>query len=142
MKTDIVERYIEEFVSNLSPSGGEIVSGNPVFSWTGVDASYWHTFSVTLDDDHNNRLWEEHKLSTTTVRYSGPALNSGSTYYYSIFVRDLNGNISIITESFVYDFDGDGIFDDDNCPDEYNPGQADSDGDGPYHWDSEVKYWQ
>lgn len=129
---DNIEYYVDVFATNLSPSGGETVAGNPVFSWTGVTGDY--SYGVELNDASWNRVWEVHGLSTTSTNYDGPPLTIGSLYWYSVVVSDGRGNISLANESFVYggiDTDGDGISDNtDNCALTFNPGQQDTDSDG------------
>jgi YVTN family beta-propeller protein len=153
-RTASIRNFVEVYATNLSPSGGEIVQCPPEFTWTGVSGDY--TYGVELDDSSNNRLWQIHYLTATSAGYTGTALTDGATYYYNALVKDSEGNVSVVRESFVCggngaDTDSDGIADDgdgsgiagdtpctggnisncdDNCPDHLNPDQLDTDCDG------------
>jgi hypothetical protein len=96
---DVVEGYCTEVATNLSPSGGETVSGTPTFSWTGVSLP-GATYEVDVFDQALNGIWQVYGLTTTTVPYGGPALTPGELYQWSAVVRDVNGNISVSYATF------------------------------------------
>lgn len=105
VKTDTVESFVSVYATDLSPSGGETVSGPLVFSWTGVGAGY--TYSVELNDS-SGRIWNAYELTTTSVIYDGPALTPGAEYYYWVVVDDEYGNSSFAEANFVYQAAGTG----------------------------------
>ena len=97
--TDTVESFVSVYPTNLSPSGGETITGPLVFSWTGVGPGY--TYSVNLVAE-GNWVWQSDNLTVTSARYDGPALTLGAEYSYGVTVDDGYGNKSFIEESFVY----------------------------------------
>ncbi|MCK4827061.1 hypothetical protein KA005_65610 [bacterium] len=100
VKTYTVESFVSVYATDLSPSGGQIVTDPLVFSWTGVGPGY--TYSVELNDVSGNRVWNADDLTTTSVAYDGPALTCGAEYFYWVVVEDEYGNSSFADESFVY----------------------------------------
>jgi PKD repeat protein len=145
-RQEIIESFVDFFAANLSPSGGETLTGNPVFSWTGPGGGY--TYNVELYDLAGTRIWRLRDLTETSITYNGGALLSGTTYNWCIDVNDLYDNLSRSCEKFIYvrvDTDGDDIPDgngtnyctggnklncDDNCKSILNADQADADSDG------------
>lgn len=97
--TDTIEAFVVPFATNLYPSGGQVVSSNPTFSWTGAGSGY--TYMIEVRDSNGNGIWDSSVLTTTSVVYAGPALTSGATYYYNVLVRDTYGNWSAVQENFI-----------------------------------------
>ncbi len=100
VKTDTVESFVSVYATNLSPSGGETITGSLVFSWTWADPGY--TYWVKLHDAEGNQVWSAYDLTEKSVVYDGPVLTSGAEYYYEVAVKDGYGNLSHAEESFVY----------------------------------------
>jgi hypothetical protein len=91
------------FASNLSPTG-TITTATPTFSWTGISASD-AVYSVWLNNNSGNTIWEQDDITGTSVVYNGPALTSGMTYSYTVSATSrstcLDGN-SQVNGSFTY----------------------------------------
>ncbi len=101
IETDTVERFVEVSATDLSPI--ETVTGPlVVFSWTGVELGYSHTYAVELNDAESTRIWNVYGLVDTSVNYDGPALTSGAEYSYDVVVVDEYGNQSFAGGSFIY----------------------------------------
>lgn len=82
--TDAVQSYVEDFATNLSPSNNEIVTGQLVFSWTGIDLPEVR-YKIELSDDQGNRIWDSSSNITNTYYvYDGPAFSPGSYQYYVV----------------------------------------------------------
>jgi hypothetical protein len=92
----IIYDYIEVFASNLTPGGGQSVTENPVFSWTGVGGDY--TYEIHLDRTD----WHKHNLTSTSILYDGVPLTPDTTYEWHVNVADQHDNISYAFATFVY----------------------------------------
>jgi len=97
----IVNSLVEQFATNLSPSGGEIVSGDFTFTWTGISLP-GIKYQVQLDDNNYNRIWNSEITTGNSIPYTGPALLPGATYRYYVAAMDSYGNQSLAQESFIY----------------------------------------
>lgn len=110
MGTHTVERsitgYVEEFASNLSPTGN--VTGMVTFSWTGISNADGYTLS--LENSNYERIWDNYEIEPTasnaySIVYDGPTLTPGETYHYHIgshINTDGNWNGSFSNETFSY----------------------------------------
>jgi hypothetical protein len=78
-----VSCFQEHFATNLSPTG--TVSGSITFSWTGIGDSAAE-YQVQLSGPSGDRIWDSSDVPGTSVAYTGPALTSGTTYYYDVVV--------------------------------------------------------
>jgi len=92
----IVYGYVEVFATNLSPSGGQSISENPVFTWTGVGGNY--TYELHLDSTD----WHKHNLTETSIVYDGEPLTPGTMYEWHVNVADQYDNIAYSFASFIY----------------------------------------
>ncbi|HEC42164.1 MAG TPA: T9SS type A sorting domain-containing protein [Bacteroides sp.] len=108
VRTGTVESFVSVYATNLSPSGGETITGPPVFSWTGVGLGPGYEYHVIIFDQEfspggsMNFVWADDVGENTSVRYNGPALTPGTKYYYLIDTEHEHGNESFAQESFVY----------------------------------------
>ncbi|MCX6248334.1 MAG: hypothetical protein NTW10_11430 [Bacteroidetes bacterium] len=89
-------------VTDLLPTG--IVTGTPVFSWTGINDVNVR-YQVQLSDNNHNRIWESDETSGITLSYGGPALTSGATYnYFVVITQSSSCNSQSLTQgSFTYE---------------------------------------
>lgn len=99
-KQATIQSFVDQFASNLSPSGGQSVSTGPVFSWTVVVGGY--TYGVHVDEFYGNHVWYGGNVTQTSTTYAGPALTQGTLYAYAVEVRDSNSNFSAWPETFTY----------------------------------------
>jgi hypothetical protein len=116
--------------SNVSASAG---TGQTTISWDPVDnaTSYNIYWSITPGVTKSNGT----QISGVTSPYVHTGLTADTTYYYVVTAVGLGGESAESAEVWttvpILDADGDEIPNDvDNCPNTYNPDQADSDGDG------------
>lgn len=104
--SQVVQAYPLQPVVATGPGLGDIISGDPVFRWTSVNgaASYqvivWDRFpDLQNANDPNGAvpLWPvdlnnpgSSKVSApaTSLRYNGPYLQSGRTYYWLVLAAD------------------------------------------------------
>jgi hypothetical protein len=111
-----VTGYVEAFATDLLPTG-TITTATPTFSWTGIAGA--NGYVVQLSDDAYNQIWNVWvDAPTTQIIYTGPALVSGQTYYYTVNANVNTGgstNLSMAEGSFTYssaavksDFNADG----------------------------------
>ncbi len=117
-KTETVNAYVAEFASNLSPSGGEAVTGTPVFSW--IVSGQYDKYGVFVLEDPSGAggyIWTKF-VTTLTVTYDGLPLTPGIRYDYQVLIFDWEGNYSEVSESFVYQGDSTSPF----HPHDNNPG--------------------
>jgi carboxypeptidase family protein len=92
-------RPLEPLVG-LAPAGGATVSGPPTFSWQAVNRAQRYQVLVLsrppelTDVDQMPLVWPPAanravaQTSSTQLVYSGPALQSGVTYYWTVFAFD------------------------------------------------------
>ena len=95
---DEVPTYVHEFTTNLTPSGGQVITGNLVFTWTGInmlDVRY----VVQLNDEEGNRIWDSPLTTATTFVYDGPILVPGN-YHYFVSAHSQFGDDSLASETF------------------------------------------
>ena len=92
----VIQGYVEVFASSLSPGGGQVVTGNPVFSWTGVEGGY--TYEIRLD----TKNWYKNNLTETSIAYDGPPLVPGTNYEWHVNVVDQDNNVAYSFANFVY----------------------------------------
>ncbi|MFC1880972.1 6-bladed beta-propeller [Thermodesulfobacteriota bacterium] len=95
----VIERYIEEFITNPSPSG--IVGGDITFTWTGISLPGVQYF-VELNYESGDGFWSSDFITDNFINYTGPTLSSGSSWIYSVWAIDSYGNKSVVNEEFVY----------------------------------------
>lgn len=97
---DSVLSYVESFATNLSPSNNEIVTGELVFSWTGIDLPEVR-YKIELSDDQGNRIWDSSSNITNTYYiYDGPPLSPGGYQYYLVSWSKY-GDSSLAYETFT-----------------------------------------
>ena len=100
------------------------LNGNSVVDW--IDDFSQNAFEDDCQTGSSDFL-------TIVTDYNGDDLVCGDSLDVEFLVSDPCGNTSQFTFRFIVDNDpdGDGLEgDDDNCPEDYNPGQEDIDGDG------------
>ncbi|MHC4676830.1 MAG: hypothetical protein ACYTBZ_30465 [Planctomycetota bacterium] len=103
VKIAAVESFVSVYATDLSPSGGEVVTDPLAFSWTGVGPGYTYTVALMDSPGPGPSIWDSNEgLTTTSASYDGPALTSGTEYFYCIVVMDVYGNESTAEETFVY----------------------------------------
>lgn len=96
---DNVLSHVESFTTNLSPSNNEIVIGELVFSWTGIDLPGVR-YKIELSDDQGNRIWDSSSnISNTYYVYDGPTLSLGGYQYY-VCSWSKYGDSSLASETF------------------------------------------
>jgi hypothetical protein len=81
--TSKVACFQDVFATNLLPTG--TVTGTPTFSWTGIN-DVNALYRIELNDNNYNRIWNSQDISGTYFLYSGPALSSGTTYFYYVII--------------------------------------------------------
>ena len=98
--TSTVSCFQVQSATNLSPTG--TTSGTPTFSWTGINDPN-ALYQVQLSNN-SGRIWNSPDVSGTSVMYTGPALTSGTTYYYDVIVDESSAcdESSFAQSSFTY----------------------------------------
>ena len=118
-----------------SPESGSVIGTTVTFEFTSNEPG--STFKCKLADLDSTRT-----SCTSPKTYTN--LTVGTTYTFKVWATDAAGNIDTTPATYTFtssdggggtdpggDRDADGIPDaSDNCPDIYNPGQRDDDGDG------------
>jgi chitodextrinase len=101
METAVVECFMDELPSNLSPTG--TIAGNPTFTWTRVGQTHVQ-YQVQLEDADYARIWESDELEDmSSVVYNGPPLTPGMTYQYYVQAQTNSGSCSsLATGSFTF----------------------------------------
>jgi len=104
--SDVVSATPLEPIVATAPGQGELVSGDPLFRWTSVYGA--STYQVVVWDrfpdlqngddpagaaplwpaDLNNPGASKVSAPTTSLRYSGPYLQAGRTYYWLVIAAD------------------------------------------------------
>ena len=100
-----VSTVLDTFPTNLAPTTGTSTATVPTFSWTAPSPapSFPYTYTLWISPSGGGSLWQypsngDMPSSQTSVLYnvdsnaSQPSLTPGVTYYWTITVRDLNGN--------------------------------------------------
>jgi hypothetical protein len=86
-----------------APATGSTVSGNPVFSWTGISG---HRYFVELSRSIDNKIiWSKYALTDTSVTYDGPPLVNDPQHPYVYVVKMYDpgtGNVSGAGTYFFY----------------------------------------
>jgi PKD repeat protein len=95
---DVVLSYVEDFATNLSPANSEVVTGELVFSWTGIDLPDV-SYQVQLNDSEDNRIWDSPIITNISYEYDGPALAPGNYQYY-VSSRSTHGDESLASATF------------------------------------------
>jgi hypothetical protein len=103
-------------MTSTAPSQGALAAANPTFAWNAVPgaAAYevyvWDRFpdlQNSSDPDGVTPLWPDAAGSdanvvdapATSIRYNGPALVSGHTYYWLVVARDAHARANTATFS-------------------------------------------
>jgi len=95
---DEVLSYVNNFATNLTPSGDQTVTDKPVFTWTGInmlDVRY----TVQLNDEQGNRIWSSPPTTAISLVYDGPILVPGNYQYYVSAISQY-GDESLASETF------------------------------------------
>tara|TARA_B100000686_G_scaffold350578_1_gene446951 strand:- start:312 stop:1541 length:1230 start_codon:yes stop_codon:yes gene_type:complete len=112
---DINQPYSCSAWANLAPNGsGDIVH----------DTGYGIFELFNSQNGFPSFVFIDH---TMTVYHKS---NSAGTYSTKIKIEEMLDACIADGLCGAVDFDNDGLIDDDNCPNDYNPGQEDNDGDG------------
>ena len=113
--SDLNQPYSCTAWGNLAPDGGGLIVH---------DAGYGMFNLFNSQNGFPSFAYLDH---TMTVYSKG---NSAGTYAVKTRIQEM---LDMCVEAGLcgaVDFDNDGLIDDDNCPNDYNPGQEDGDGDG------------
>jgi len=102
VETATVSCFVEPLPTVTAPTG-TATSATPTFSWNAVTDAL--AYSVKVKDGSGTIIiWESDRTTSTSVVYSGPALTSGNTYSYNVYVRGTNACMlgkSLTTAWFV-----------------------------------------
>jgi|GEM_PF-3272608 len=115
-KNFTINTFPNSFATDVLPANGAMVSGTPVFSWSGYGAGY--KYFLHLQKASGEYVWGKGDV-TSPVTYDGPALTPGD-YVIGVDVLDPNGNKSLVYHQFTYssalpalkgDINGDNVVD-------------------------------
>lgn len=93
----------------------------------------WYCCDITSHAEINQfNVWTGYRWSWQRYSFDISALKGASTLQFRIVYKTdwAVGTAGAVVDDFSIEGDGDGILSGDNCPDSYNPDQADLDGDG------------
>ncbi len=112
---DLNQPYSCSAWGNLAPNGGGLIV---------EDTGYGMFNLFNSQNGFPSFAFVDH---TMTVHYKS---NSAGTYSVKTKIEDMLESCIADGLCGAVDFDNDGLIDDDNCPNNYNPNQEDSDNDG------------
>ena len=113
--SDLNQPYSCTAWGNLAPSGGGLIV---------EDTGYGMFDLFNSQNGFPSFAYVDH---TMTVHFKA---NSAGTYSVKNKIQDMLDMCAADGLCGSVDFDNDGLIDDDNCPNDYNPGQEDNDSDG------------
>ena len=113
--SDLNQPYSCTAWGNLAPSGGGLIV---------EDTGYGMFNLFNSQNGFPSFAYVDH---TMTVHFKA---NSAGTYSVKNKIQDMLDMCAADGLCGSVDFDNDGLIDDDNCPNDYNPGQEDNDSDG------------
>ena len=113
--SDLNQPYSCSAWGNLAPDGGGLIVH---------DVGYGMFNLFNSQNGFPSFAYVDH---TMTVHSKG---NSAGTYSVKTKIQEMLDACVADGLCGAVDFDNDGLIDDDNCPNDYNPGQEDNDGDG------------
>ena len=95
---DEVLSYVNNFATNLTPTGGQTVTDKLVLTWIGINMPDVR-YMVQLNDEQGNRIWDSPPTTATSLVYDGPALVPGNYQYYVSAISQY-GDESLVSETF------------------------------------------
>lgn len=102
--TSVIKGYVDAIATNLSPTDrSTITTARPTFSWdSDAQQAEIELFAVPEGDTHNY-IWGTNETAVSSpLTYSGPALQSGTTYCLHVKILDMFGNESQVSARFLY----------------------------------------